>query len=60
MAKRRWTPGDRLLGRQTTGDGYTFGQKPKMSETNLGKPGFLARLLTRASQSHKPGGKHNL
>lgn len=38
--RRRITPGDRLLARSlpTTGDGWTFGQKPQLSETNLGQP----------------------
>ncbi len=45
----------------TTGNGRTGGQKPKLSETNLGgrrKGGFIARLLTRASESHRRSGKH--
>lgn len=45
----------------TTGNGERGGQKPKLSETNLQgsrKPGFIARLLTRASETHKPTGKH--
>lgn len=36
MAQRRKTPGDRILGKPTTGDGENPGQKPKLSETNLG------------------------
>lgn len=41
--RRRFTPGDRILGRPSTGDGYTSGQRPKLSETNLGgkKPSGL-------------------
>lgn len=50
-------------GRPTTGDGRSFNQKPKLSETNLQgneKPGFVARLLTRASQSNRRTGRHSL
>lgn len=48
----------------TTGNGRTGGRKPKLSETNLqgGSTskggGWIARLLTRASETHKPTGKH--
>lgn len=35
--RRRITPGDRLLGKPSTGDGRTEGQKPKLSDTNLSK-----------------------
>lgn len=40
----------------TTGDGHTYTQKPKLSETNLqgSKDGFIARLIRRSTQ----GGRH--
>lgn len=55
MADRSKSPGWKLFPRPTTGDGYTSGQKPKLSQTNLnkGKDGFLAPLIRRAI-----GGKH--
>lgn len=44
--RRRITPGDRLLGKPTTGDGRTGGQKPNLSDTNLrgGQPKSRLRL----------------
>lgn len=44
----------------TTGNGVTGGQKPKLSETNLGgKQGWVARLFTRRSQPGRHQGGAN-
>jgi hypothetical protein len=39
----------------TTGNGRDSGQKPKLSETNLKQPGFIARLIRRSTD----GGRHS-